>query len=130
MSGWSVLASQYRANDDIEEEKYRFVSGSMGKGLLPVKFGNCLFITVGNAGIYISILALFRFRCPPLFIPWSQIETIKEERLLGIFPSVTILVKGSCPQISLRGKVQQAIVNAVNKHSRNANDQRTNWRGK
>jgi hypothetical protein len=37
-------------------------------------YNNCLTLGSNDAGLYLSILLLFRFRHPPLLIPWNEIS--------------------------------------------------------
>ena len=46
---------------------------------LPAGYGNCLTVTVGDAGIGISMLFLFRFLHPTILVPWSAIDSVVEE---------------------------------------------------
>lgn len=78
--GWHQLASRFEASSRIDGETFRFASMSLGSGLFPVSYGNCLFITVGRSGVRLSILFLFRFLHPPLFIPWSSVEAVQPEK--------------------------------------------------
>jgi len=130
LSGWYLLASRFKATIEPEGNKYRFVSGSIGRRILPISYRSCLFVTVGKTGIHISILFPFRLGSAPLLIPWSAIETAEPKRFLFLFPSVTISVKDCWQQISLRGKVQEAVVNAFASHLRETKPHRDSWRNK
>ena len=46
-----------------------------------VNYNNCLTFGAGAEGLFINIFPIFRFRHPPLLIPWSE---IKEEKTKGI----------------------------------------------
>lgn len=72
VGGWSTLAGPYRAKYPVVGERFRFISGSMGQARLPVNYKRCLFMVVNRHGLRISVLFPFRFRSPPLFIPWSR----------------------------------------------------------
>ena len=106
--GWASLAVNFRATQPASGERFRFVSGSMGAKLFPVNYGGCLFVAVSNRGIHISILFLFRFQSPPLFIPWSHIESVTEGRFF--FSRYTVIrVRSQWPTISVRGRAGQFI---------------------
>jgi hypothetical protein len=102
LCGWASLAERFRADSRPEGERFRFVSGSMGWRFLPVSYGNCLFVTVSPQGLYLSILFPFRFLSPPLFVPWSRVETVIERRIL-IIRYVIIRIRDHWARISLRG---------------------------
>lgn len=101
-SGWASLATPFRAESRPEGERFRFVSGSLGRQFLPVSYGNCLFVTVNPKGLYLSILFPFRFQGPPLFVPWSRVESAVEQRFL-LVPYVVITIRDHWARISLRG---------------------------
>ena len=69
---------------------------------MPVSYGNCLFVTVNTQGLYLSIFFPFRFLSPPLFIPWSRVESIQERRILFVTHYV-ILIRDNWSRITLRG---------------------------
>jgi len=108
IGGWASLAGSFRATQPATGERFRFVSGSMGTRFLPVRYGGCLFVTVSRSGIHLSILFLFRFQSPALFIPWTQIETITEKRLL-VGRETVFRVRNRWPTFSVRGRAGQFI---------------------
>jgi hypothetical protein len=108
LSGWAGLASRFPVGTAPSGERFRFVSGSIGRRFLPVSYGNCLFLDVGSYGVKLSILFLFRFQSPPMFIPWSQVESVTDKRILFI-PFVAIKVRGQWPIISIRGPAAKCL---------------------
>jgi hypothetical protein len=102
LSGWASLAALFRAESRVEGVRFWFVSGSLGRRFLPVSYGNCLFVTVSPKGLYLSIFFPFRFLSPPLFVPWSRVESAVERRSL-FMPYVVISVRDHWARISLRG---------------------------
>jgi hypothetical protein len=108
MSGWARLAKRYRAERTEEGERFRFVSGSLWNRALPVNYGNCLFVTLNPIGIRLSILFPFRFQSPPLFVPWTDVVSVTQKRLLFLFRYVVIIVKEQWPHISLYGNAGAA----------------------
>jgi len=107
-AGWSVLASHFRAAAAVSGEKFRFVSGSLGARRLPVRYGGCLFVVVNQGGFGLSIFLPFRFRSPPLFFPWAQVESVKEERRFFV-SYIAVRLRDQWPILSLRGKAGQRI---------------------
>jgi hypothetical protein len=103
LGGWARLARRFRATQPPRGERFRFASGSMGWRFLPVNYGGCLFVTVGEEGIHLSILFLFRFLSPPLFIPWTAMESVTEKRFI-VSTYTAIRVRGEWPGIALRGR--------------------------
>lgn len=102
LGGWASLASMFRAQDRISGERFRFASGTLGRRFLPVSYGNCLFVTINSQGLYLSILFPFRFQSPPLFVPWSRVQSIQEKRILS-FRYWLIEVRDHWSRITLRG---------------------------
>lgn len=107
-SGWASLAKSYRAGAAPDGERFRFVSGSMGRKFLPVSYGSCLFVLVERQGFHLSILLPFRFLSPPLFIPWADMESAIERRFL-LFRYTVLIVKGHWPRITIRGAAGTAL---------------------
>jgi len=108
VSGWSGLATHFRAEDSVQGERFRFASGSMGVRLFPVHYGNCLFVTVNENGFGLAILFLFRMFSPPLFIPWSAIASIEPKRFL-LFGYTLVHLREQWPTISLRGSAGREV---------------------
>jgi hypothetical protein len=102
LSGWVALAGRFRANGSVDGERFQFSSGSLGRKFLPVSYGNCLFVTVNPQGLRLSIFLPFRFLSPPLYIPWADIDSITERRIL-FFDVVTFTIRDSWARLSLRG---------------------------
>lgn len=117
LSGWPVLAARFRSATSVVGEHFRFVSGSVGvSNRFPVNYRNCLFITVGITGFRISVLFLFRLFSPPLLIPWSQVESVTEQRYWFIHRSV-IRIRGFSGNIIVPDPVGQCITQAYARHS-------------
>jgi hypothetical protein len=108
IGGWRYLAFRFPATDTVEGEKFRFVSGSMGRPYFPVNYGSCLFVTVGRRGFRLSIFFPFRPLSPPLFFPWSSIESIDEKRFL-FMPHTVIGLRDCWPTLSLYGKAGKRV---------------------
>lgn len=114
------MAKKFRTERSPDGERFRFVSGSMGTRFVPVNYGNCLFVTLNEAGIGLSILFPFRFQSPPLFLPWADVEAVSERRFLFVLRYVVIVMKGHWPRISLYGRVSEAIRRFHGAHSKRA----------
>jgi hypothetical protein len=95
VGGWSLLAGRFTASERENGEEFRFASALFNKGILPVTYRGCLTIIIGEKGVYFSLLFLFRFHSPALFIPWKEIESTAEQRHL--FGSYGVMRIRSCP---------------------------------
>ena len=78
MSGWSALADRFRATD---RPSGRTLSGQvMGIGSVNENGVTRLMVTPG--GLYMYPLFLFRFKRPPLLIPWHEIQYESTRKVL------------------------------------------------
>jgi hypothetical protein len=115
LSGWHEFAQRFESIDTIDGEKFRFASGAMGQGYFPVKYGNCLFVIVGDAGIELSTLWPFRFMHPRLLLRWADIETCRTVKF-WFMPLVEVRVKGFRHRILFRGAAGQKILETWSHH--------------
>ena len=107
-AGWASLAAKFRQAKPLRGERFTSVSGAMGKGRFPVGYRSCLSVVVGDTGFSLAVLFPLRFRSPPLFVPWAQVETVVEEKLLfGRYTAVHL--RGQWQVISIRGPAGQRI---------------------
>ena len=116
-SGWTGLAAYWRAQRPLTGERFRIASASMGAKLLPVGYSNCLSVTVSDQGLGVSILLPFRFLCPPLFIPWSDVANVTEGRLL-FFRYVVVRPVNHWSRIKLYGRVVERVLVASSGRTR------------
>jgi hypothetical protein len=110
--GWAYFGRTYKSDGRVEGDRFRFVSGSMGNRFFPVNYGNCLFVTVTPHGVGISILFPFRFQCPPLYFPWTDVESVVEKRFLFLFPYTVVTIRNHWPRISLWGGAGKAVMSS------------------
>ncbi|HEY4257178.1 MAG TPA: hypothetical protein VGM66_08205 [Candidatus Udaeobacter sp.] len=78
MSGWPKLAAVYRARRPPSGTCFLLAGGKIGD----VWYRGTLTIYTSPEGLYISLWPIFRFREPPLFIPWHDIRNRREKRWL------------------------------------------------
>jgi hypothetical protein len=109
LGGWWSLASRFPVEEEIQGERFRFVSGSMGLPFVPVNYGNCLFLTINDQGFRLGILFLFRFLSPPLFIPWASVDSVVEKRFL-LMRYTAIRIRENWPVVSFYGKAGKRIL--------------------
>lgn len=108
IAGWSTLAGSYRAKYSAIGERFSFVSASIGTARFPINYKGCLFMVVNRHGLHVSVLFPFRFRSPPLFIPWSAVESITEKQFMRTF-GVTVRLRNCWPIISVPGRAGHMI---------------------
>ena len=109
LGGWARLAGTFRAPGPVAGERFRFVSGSMGAASLPVSYGNCLFVTVSDAGFGLAILFPFRLSSPPLFIPWSAVASV-ETRKVFFSTRAVVRLRDHWPVLSVRGSAGKCLL--------------------
>jgi hypothetical protein len=118
LAGWPGLVSRFRSTHAVEGEPFRFASGSIGaSSWFPVSYRSCLFFTVGETGLLVSVFFPFRFLSPPLFIPWTEVESIDEKRFWFV-PHAVIHIRGSATKIMVPGPAGQRIIHAYALSSR------------
>lgn len=79
---WRRIARVYPDGPQVAERIYRGVRGQFGvQAWYGDRFGKPnvppLHLTLGKQGMGISLSFLFRRLCPPVFIPWSAIHTLR-----------------------------------------------------
>src|SRR5690348_17350056 len=67
VGGWSALARRFRLRQPFVGSQW---SGQSGHMRWIASYGNCLTLGCNPGGLHLSIMLLFRFRHPPLLIPW------------------------------------------------------------
>lgn len=79
-----------------------------------VNYGSCLMLGANAEGLFVSVLFFFRVGHPPLFIPWSEVESATHYRSL-LFPMVKFKFK-KAPSVSF--KMSRKLALAVTKQAR------------
>ena len=82
IGGWTTLAKRFRFSAPFPGEKWRGQSGQMR---WIAGYGNCLTLGCNRQGLYLAISPLFRFRHPPLLIPWDEIKISRTKILFFRF---------------------------------------------
>jgi hypothetical protein len=121
-SGWFSLSREFRCDESIDGEHFRFASGSLGLWPFPATgYGNCLFLTVNDSGFGLSILFLFRLLSPPLFIPWSAVRSVEATRFLFLRYTVVRLLRG-WPAVAVRGRAGRCLEDTYRRLSSGRSD--------
>lgn len=126
LSGWSSMATRWRAPEDLAGERLRMQSASIGFRYFPVGYGSCLTVTVSERGLGLRLWFIFRFLSPPLFIPWSQVASVKEQRLL-FFRHAIVQPQDHWSRIKLYGPAARAVLTASKGHVRDAPNPGRKW---
>ena len=97
VSGWGMIAKYYRRPEGM------LLTGA--KGFLTSLYLNrsnyrkSVYIRVDDFGMHLSMLFLFRFGHPPLFVPWSDIKI--EERKSHISGKSHYIIFSKTPLIRI-----------------------------
>src|SRR5262245_465054 len=111
-SGWRALAERFRSARPVDGERFRFVTGWIGKSKsFPVQYRGALFITISGEGFLLSMFFPFRLCSPPLFIPWTEVESVTDEEAWFVNRAV-VCIRGSPTIIMIAGRAGQRIAEA------------------
>jgi hypothetical protein len=109
--GWHRLASRFRDSAAAQGETLPFVSMYLRTGGLPVGYRGCVNVTITPRGMRLSILILFRLLHPPMFIPWTAVESVRPEDF-GSLRYIAVVIRGSPTRLlfteAVGRKVQEA----------------------
>lgn len=111
--GWHRLATRFRTSDRPRGATYRFASVYIRAGALPVSYANCVMVTVNPSGVRLAVFFPFRFMHPPLFIPWSAVETVMPEDLASL-RYVAVRIRGVDTRLLFIEPVGRKLVEAFN----------------
>ena len=84
--GWRDLARDYPAHGEPAPETVRFTGVSLMFGSGPISLGsyrNAVTITIDATGFGLTTMMLFRFRHPPIAIPWGALRDHREGSTFG-----------------------------------------------
>lgn len=115
VGGWHDLATHYRREEtafrilDGQLEKYRWASLTLGPALFRMNYGNCVTVTLGDEGLGLQVMPLFRPLHPPLLIPWAAIESCTLGQELLIFDIARIQVRGLANPLRIYGRAGRAV---------------------
>jgi hypothetical protein len=92
--GWSDLENAYRFSDTFHGKR----AGIISAGINGVNYKNCLILKYNDQGFYLKPIFIFRLFHPPVMIPWKDIISVQDKKVL--FVRVKELVIGN-PTIAL-----------------------------
>ena len=79
--GWHSFATRYLARSQPVGTAYR--SPSSWFGVIFASYRNVVRVTFTEAGVYFSVMFLFRAFHPPFLVPWSSVKRV--EKKVGLF---------------------------------------------
>ena len=111
-TGWRLLAERFGTSTKVEGAQYGFVTGSVFRpGWSWMSYGYCLTVNVNRQGFGLSTWFIFGLNSPPLFMPWSEVDTVT---LLGALWGKRALItfRGTESKVVLYGRAGRAVVHA------------------
>ena len=108
ISGWATLARRYRALEPFVGARWKWQSAQMRWF---AGYGNCLTVGSGPEGLYLATVPLFRFKHPPLLVPWSEINITQMRFLFVHFVRFSLGREFAIPlylRLKLADKVKRA----------------------
>lgn len=117
VGGWSELARHYRDPGEAPRRSSIVLRGS-SLGLrggwipLPTNYNNCVTLTLSGTGLHLRVFFVFRFRHPPLLIPWTRVERVERGTALFFFRTLTVRPHGVDTRIRLYGRAARVVEGA------------------
>ena len=116
---WGAIAHQFRVAELPSGQRFSPVSGAIGEGLLVAQYRRMWTAVVNSSGFGLSLCSVFG-KAPSIFIPWSNVESVVESRVLGT-TSAVVRMRGQSLPISLYGAPGRAVAQAYGSlHSKTA----------
>jgi len=104
--GWGKLAAQYASHDPPSGVSLKWQSFVLGKVM---NYNRCVTIHVGGAALFLEMPRFFRFAHPPLRIPWSAVQYLKEVKTLAGRKYLYDLGTPGITRIAFYEKIHRAI---------------------
>lgn len=116
LGGWGALARRYPDPGDAARGNLLVLGGSslmMRRAPIPfpVTYKRCVTVTLSGVGLHLRVMAFFRFRHPPLLIPWEQVERMEAGHFLA-WRTLTVHAGGTGTRIALYGSSVQVVEEA------------------
>lgn len=116
IGGWSELARLYREPEGMVRapvQSFRMATLDLRRrGIpLPTNYSNCAIVELAVEGLHLRPWAIFRFRHPPLLIPWTQMEQVQPGTFL-FFRVLTVSPRGVGTRIRMYGAPAEAVEHA------------------
>jgi len=94
--GWSSFAECYPAQGKPLGEAYN--SPSSWFGTIFASYRNVVRVVFTEAGIYFSVMFLFRAFHPPFLVPWASVRSIERKKVF-VVSRLRIDIEDSCGEI-------------------------------
>ena len=113
LGGWNALARRFPDPGDAARGNILGLPGTtLGMrraGVpFPVSYKRCVTLLLSSAGLHLRVMAFFRFRHPPILVPWEQVEGMDPGRMLA-WRTLAVRPRGSGARILLYGYAAEAV---------------------
>ena len=108
--GWRSVAAVYPATSDapLSARRVRFGSLRVGGRLMAPAYSSCIDGWFAQTGFWLRPFLPFRPFHPMIFVPWTQVESIEDERKL-LTTHVRVRLAGNAPDLLLLGALGKAV---------------------
>lgn len=114
LSGYGKLAERFPGARQAPDRCWTHRSASFGLA----RYKNTLTVGVSPEGLYLWVMFLFRYRHPPILVPWDQVEVEHRHSSLWPIPFVEITFPSLPGQrIRLSGEAGKAVAEAKHQAS-------------
>lgn len=104
--GWSALINQYRFYGDFSGERVGISSANING----VNYNNCLLFKINQQGVFIRPILFFRLFHPPVFIPWHDIKTVRDKKILFIKLKELVIGDPTVAIIQLKESIAKKLI--------------------
>jgi len=111
IGGWTTLARRFRSKHAFTGARWSWQSGQM-RWL--TGYNHCLTVGGDPEGLYLAMMFLFRFRHPPLLIPWTEITVARRRFLFVQYYRFGLGHEFDIP-LYLRAKLAEKVIGAAGK---------------
>lgn len=114
LGGWYWLARAHPMPHGVVGRRFFFTTIAIRGGYLPVSYGGIVVVNVGEKGLALNLIFLFRpLLHPPFFLPWGEVAdcALQESRRRA---TVTVRTEHPDYELQFRGVAAAAIYRAYN----------------
>lgn len=109
--GWARLAEKYRYDGQFFGTKIGLISATINWA----DYNNALILQINDKGMLIKPLKIFGFFHPPLLIPWREIKSVQERKILFVRYWELDIGQPKVARIRLKDRVFQEIEHKINR---------------
>ncbi|WP_309941639.1 hypothetical protein [Aureibacter tunicatorum] len=106
--GWSDLVEKYKMNNRFTGKRVGIISASVNAS----NYQNCLILKYNDDGLYLKTTIFFKLFHPPIFIPWTEVKSVREKKILFTRYNELIIGDPFIATIKLRAKTYRKIQNS------------------